>query len=366
VPGETITWLPLQITSRSLGIVGKRLFYVVAGDRIESSTIDSTADPQTLVTVPSCQAINQIAAAGNSLLYVVTFPAGPAATVGGCDGFGQITWALWLMDLRTGDARKVAQGLRQTAGIDVAEFPIHMAITDTAYAFDRPNSVADAGGPETVEVHAIDGRTVWTTQTEGHVADVMLGGGELAVVTQKPWPTLGTETLWLADSSHPELREVSLTVSSASLSADGAYLSWDVNLHVGLSRQSLVPDVGIEDTRSGKVTFLPPPTTADVVGSSNPTVSVTGRGVVVAWFATAPDGTVYPAFSWLGSAAAAAGGASGAGGGPGSEIGAIDSGFLESVQLPVWMAVEGGSLIWVAEGRDGWSAVAFEVSLDRL
>jgi hypothetical protein len=51
IPGETLTWLPLQITSRSFGIVGKRLFYVVAGDRIESSVIDSTADPQTLVTV---------------------------------------------------------------------------------------------------------------------------------------------------------------------------------------------------------------------------------------------------------------------------------------------------------------------------
>jgi hypothetical protein len=361
VPGETLTWLPLQITSRSFGIIGRRLFYVVAGNRLESSVLDSTADPQTLVTVSSCQAINQVAAAGNSLLYVVTFPAGPSATIGGCDGFGQITWELWLMDLPTGHTQKVASGIRQTPGIGVAEFPIHIALTASSYAFDRPDDIADSGGPETVEVHAIDGRALWTATAGGHVADVVLGGDRLAVITQQPWPDLGTETLWLADSGQPRLVEIAQGVGSASLTSDGAFLSWDTLLQVGLSLQSVTPDIGIEDTRSGVVTFLPQPVTADLQVSSDPRVSVTAHGGVATWFATAPDGTVYPAFSWLAAAP-------GAGAAPGAEAGAASwrSGFLESAQQPVWMAVDGSSLIWVAEGRDGWSAIAFEADLDNL
>ena len=361
VPGETLTWLPLQITSRSFGIVGKRLFYVVDTDRIESSVLDSAADVQTLVTVPRCQAINQIASAGNSLMYVVTFATGPSVTIGSCAGFGQTTWEIWLMDLPTGHTHKVASGIRQTPGIDVAEFPIHIALTASSYAFDRPNDVADSGGPETVEVHAIDGRMLWTASTTGHVADVLLGGGKLAVITQQPRPALGTETLWLAGSGKPRLLEVAEQVTSAALSADGSFLSWDTLLQVGLSSQSFVPNIGIEDTRSGAVTFLPQPTTADIAVSSEPIVSLTAHGALAAWFATAPDGTAYPAFSRLAAAP-------GAGTALGSEVPATAgrSGFLESAQQPVWMTVQGNSLIWVAEGRDGWSAIAFEADLTNL
>jgi hypothetical protein len=361
VPGETLTRLPLQITSQSFAIVGTRLFYVVETDRIESSVIDSAADPQTLVTVGQCQAIDEIAAAGRSLLYVVTFPGGPSATIGRCAGFDQMNWEIWLMDLPTGHTHKVASGIRQTPSSDVAEVPIHIALTADSYAFDRPVDVADPDSPETVEVHAMDGRLLWSASTGGHVADVLLGGGKLAVVTQ-PLLALGTQTLWLADSGRPRLLEVAEQVTSAALSADGSFLSWDTLLQVGFSSDSFVPNIGIEDTRSGAASFLPQPTTADIEFPSEPIVSLTAHGVVAAWFATAPDGTVYPAFSRLEEVVSG----SGSGVDPRALEPAGRSGFLVGVQQPVWMTVQGSSLIWVAEGIDGRSAIAFEANLDNL
>jgi hypothetical protein len=344
VPGETITWLPLEITSHSFAIVGKRLFYIVAGDRIESSVLGSGADPQTLVVAARCHNINQLAAAGNYLLYVETFDA-PPATTGGCDGFGLIGWSLQLLDLGNGSTRNVAGGTRQTRIPDVAEYPIHIALTDTAYAFDRPNAASDLGGGETVEVHSIDGATLWTSPTDAHVADVMLGGARLGVLTEKPWPAFQTRILWVSDAAHPELREVAEPASSGSLSQDGAYVSWDLRLHLGPNHQTLLPNLGVAETATGMGTFLDPPTTADLQSPARPMVSNTSKGPILTWFATAPDGTVYPAFRWL------------QGGG---------SGFLESVQEPVWIAVENSTLIWVSEGRDGWSTVAFEADLTSL
>ena len=341
VPGEQISWLPLQITSDKPALVGRRLFYVVGGDRIESSMLGSNTDPQTLVTTPRCQAINQLVAAGNYLLYVITEPAGPAASIGGCDTFGGVLgWTLKLVDLRTGASRTLAQGQRLRTSIDIDEFPIHVAATATAYAFDRPNAASDSGGDETVEVHSFDGRTLWTTTSQGHVADVSLGGDELAVVTQTPWPKRGTSVLWLANAANHQLLEISQPASSASLSADGLYLTWDLTLRVGLS-PTLRPDIAVMDTASGDTTFLPLLTTAGPLTTARPVVTRTVRGPLVSWLATAPDGTVYPAFSWLGGR----------------------SGFLESVQQPVWTALQGTTMVWVAEGRDGWSAVAFEADL---
>jgi hypothetical protein len=342
---ETISWLPLQITSKSPSVVGNRLFYVVGGDHVESSVLGSTADPKVLVSVPRCQMINQIAAAGGYLAYVVTFPGRPSATVGGCDGFGQVTWSLWLVNLATGSVREVASGLRQSDDIGVAETPIHIALTPSAYAFDRPDAGTGSSTAATVEVHSMDGRTLWTTRTDARVTQVMLGGDELGVVTQQVAPGVVTSTLWLADPAHPRLREVARPASSASLSPDGAYLTWDLEVITGLSRGSVMPDVGVEETASGKFTFLDPPTTTDGNAPTQPIVSTTPKGPIVAWFAASPSGTLYPAFYWLASG---------------------KSGFLESVQQPVWMAIVGSSLIWVAEGADGWSSTAFAADLSAL
>jgi hypothetical protein len=76
-----------------------------------------------------------------------------------------------------------------------------------------------------------------------------------------------------------------------------------------------------------------------------PSISSTSRGLVVTWFATAPDGAVYPAVRY------AAGG---------------NGAFLPSLQEPIWMSVQGGTLFWVAESVDGWLKAAFAVDLASL
>jgi hypothetical protein len=343
VSGESITWLPLQLTSQSPGVIGNRLYYVVGGDRIESSTLGSTADPLTLVGVPHCQAIVQLAAAGGNLAYVVVSPGQPPASLGGCDGFGPASWSLHIMDLRTLKSRQLATGPWPTVVVGAAPPPVNVALTPTAVAFDRRDANPSSGS-ETIEVHAIDGRTLWTTRTEAPVTKLMLGGDRLAVVTHDQ-PPATTNTLWLADTSDPNLREVAHPASSASLSADGDYLTWDLSVRNGLSPASVVPDIGIQNIATGNVTFLGPLVTTDLHYPTAPVVTTTQHGPVVAWFATSPSGMVYPAFRSL------AGGR---------------SGFLESIQQPVWMAMAGNSLVWMTEGADGWSVVAFAADLSSL
>lgn len=337
----TTSWLPLQITSRSLGVIGRRLFYIVTTDRIELSVIGSSADPVTVVTVPACEAVNQLAAAGDWLAWVVTSPAGSAEGTSGCTSLGQISWSLWLLDLRGGSPRKVASGVREETSADVAEFPTHVALTEAAYAFDRPAAANDPGQGETVEVHAIDGTLLWSSPIQAPVTDVMLGGSKLAVVTQNAGQGSPKLTLWVSNARQPVLREEAQPATSASLSADGTYLAWDLTLTTGLSRGSAMSDVEIESLASGQITFLTAPTTADLFEPTQPAVASTASGALVAWFATAPEGTVYPAFRLT------------RGGG----------GLLESVQLPVWLHVDGSTLMWVAESSDGWSAMAFAVDL---
>ncbi len=91
------------------------------------------------------------------------------------------------------------------------------------------------------------------------------------------------------------------------------------------------------------MTSLPVTTTVSPLTAS-PVVALTSQGFLIGWLGTAADGTVYPAFNWLGGS----------------------SGFLESVQQPMWITVSGTTLVWVAEGLDGWSAVAFEADLSAL
>jgi hypothetical protein len=339
------SWLPGQVSSQSMAVVGGRLFYVVDGDRIQATDLGSDGSRQTLASVPSCQGINQLAAAGHLLAYVVTSPGGPTAQVGACDRPAQVSWSVWLLDLGGGRPTRVANGTRDASSTSELEFPIHVALTPTAYAFDRPPSSAAAGPGETVEVHSIGGQLLWTSRTARPVADVMLGGNTLGILTYVVTQADGWLDLWRSDAANPVPHMVDGPASSASISQDGAYLAWD--LPPVVVRPALLPQpvVGIETLSQGTIEFPSTPTTSDMPVARHAVVSATARGLVMAWLATAPGGAVYPAFRYV------------AGG-----VGAV----LPSLQQPFWLNVDGGTLTWVAESSDGWLKEASSVNLSSL
>jgi hypothetical protein len=344
VPDETVTFLPLQISSTP-AISGNRLFFVVGGNTLESSVIGSTADPIRLVSVRQCKAITEIAAAGDSLMYLVTWPESANPTATGCDTITRIDWSLQLMDLRSRTSHEVATGSRAKVVPEFDGFPIRFSITPTEYAYDRPNDDTRANGPETVEVHALDGKLLWQTTASSHVDDLDLAGDRLAVITQFWWPAPGTRTFFIATATHPEFQEVSESPESVVLSADGRYAAWNITLRIGVNPEIVSGDVAVDDWAKGGVTSAYPPVVADGVVAMSPAVLATSSGPFVAWLSIGPDGTVYPAFNW-----------------PGRNR----SGFLESVQQPVWLAVSGNSLVWVAESSDGWSSVAYSADISNL
>jgi hypothetical protein len=332
-PGQIAqTWLPGEISSRSMAVLGATLYFIVDGDRIESAAVGGDGSWQTVAQAPACGGINQLAAAGHELAYVVT----------DCGGAAQVSWSVWLLDLRAGGPHRVAQGIRTASSIDSAQFPIHLAVTDSAYAFDRPPSSAAAGLGEAVEVHSLDGRLLWTSHTQSPVADVMLGGGTLAILTDATTQTDGAVDLYTSTAARPDLAPVDQPASSASLSADGLHLTWDVPYRGQFPGAVAASDVAIETVDSG---FTKPLTTlTDPIAPVplRPAISSTDGGLLVSWFATAPDGAVYPAVRYE------------AGG---------NGAFLPSLQEPIWMSVQNNTLFWVAESADGWSKVAFAVDL---
>lgn len=340
-----VSWLPGQITSRSMALIGRRLFFVVDGDRIESTEIGRGVPEQSLVAAPQCDGINQIAAAGHMLAYVVTSPGGPTAQIADCGAADSVSWSVWLLDLDGGQPRRVAGGLRAATTIDVAEFPIHLALTDAAYAFDRPPVTPDSGAGETVEVHGLDGGLLWASQTDKPVADVMLGGGTLAVLTDVVSHPAMVFDLWTSEAAHPALAPVDQPARSASLSPDGAHLTWDVaNGVVGPSGNRPV-DVASETVAEGREVPLDTPTDRTAPAPLRPAIWSVGGRLAITWFATAPGGAIYPAVRYATGAAGT---------------------YLPSVQEPMWMQVQGGTLVWVAESADGWSKVAFAVDLATL
>lgn len=346
LPGQIReTWLPGEITSRSMAVVGLMLFFIVDGNRIQSTVVNLNGTRQTLVSVPPCEGINQLAAAGHELAYVVTSPGGPTLQVGACGGPAPVAWSVWLLDLNGGSPRQVANGVRDASSIGVAEFPVHVALTESAYAFDRPASSKAAGSGETVEVHSIDGRLLWSSQTQAPVSDVMLGGNRLAILTEGAPLVEGLLDLWTSDAGHPSPTKVAQPASSASLSPDGSYLTWDLPPAAGRPASTGQSTVGIAALDSGQVEFLTTLTGTDIPEPLRPAVSSTVRGPVVAWFATAPGGAIYPAFRY-------------ASGGTGT--------VLSSLQEPVWIDIEGSTLTWVAESSDGWSKEVFAVDVASL
>ena len=334
--------LPLRVVDRSMAVVGQRLFYIVASYRLESSEIGSSADPQTLAVAASGESINAIAAAGSSLVYVVTSASGSGGQAGSNGANLRVTWSVWLLDLKSGSRRRLDEGTRYTSSFTVADSPVHVAVTSSAYALDRPASPGGATQTDAVEVHSLDGKLLWSSQVTEAVVDVLLGGNRLAILTQETGSSSGPRTLWLSDAAHPEPVQVSHPASSASLSSDGAYLAWDLAPASGPTGKDFLSEVAIENTASGAVSFLGRVTTVAAPLPGGPSVSATARGAVIAWLAATPGGLVYPAFSFASGATA---------------------GFFDAGQQPVWLRLDGTRLTWVTQRRDGGYATAFATEL---
>lgn len=345
-PGQvSVAWLPGQISSSSMALLGRRLFYIVDGNRIESTEIGADQTKGSVVTAPKCEGINQLAVAGHELAYVVSSPGGPTAQVANCGDVRSVAWSIWLLDLNGGLPHQVAQGTRGASAIDIAAFPVHLALTDSAYAFNRPPVSTAAGIGETVEVHSLDGRLLRTSDTQRPVAAVMLGGNTLAVLTEELSHADKVFALWASGAGQPDLAPVDQPSRSAALSADGSYLAWDVVYRGPYPTPANEADVAIETIASGREVPLAAPTDRTSPAPLQPAIwSVDGR-LVVTWFATAPGGAIYPAIRY-------------ATGGFGA--------FLPSLQEPIWMEVQGSTLVWVAESADGWSNAAFAVDISSL
>jgi hypothetical protein len=257
---------------------------------------------------------------------------------------------VWLLDLNGGVPRRVAQGVRDASLPEVAEFPIHLAMSASAYAFNRPPFTAEAGSSDTVEVHAIEGRLLWKSHTQRPVADLMLGGGTLAILTE--WLSnrdiFGHDAvtdLWTANAAHPNPVPVDVPAASASLSPDGSHLTWERISAPAIPGAGPPGDVAIRTVGTGAQQSITMPTAITAPAPLRPAISTTGAGVIVAWLATEPNGAVRPAVR-------------NAAGGSGV--------ILPSALDPVWLGIAGGRLFWVGESADGWWTAAYSIELGTL
>jgi hypothetical protein len=344
-PGQITTeWLPGQISSDSMAVVGPQLFFIVDGNTIEATAVATNGDRRTLATAPVCSGIGQIAAAGYELAYVVTTPGGPSAEAAGCPQPGTIGWSIWLLDLSGGGPRQVASGTRPASSIQVSQTPVHVALSESEYAFDLPPAAGSGSVAETVEVHSLDGRTLWTSATETPVDQVLLGGDRLAVVTEGAGSLGRVLDVWTSTAAHPGLEFRGEPASSAAISPDGSYLAWDIApiMFPGLDPRFSM--VAVVDLGSGQAAFVTAISGSLSPAPLRPAVYSTARGPLVTWFATAPDGSVYPALRYVNG----------------------ESWVVPSFQEPVWMVVQNGTLYWVAASSDGWSKGVFAAGLASL
>jgi hypothetical protein len=330
-----LSWLPDDITSRSLAAIGSRLFYVTTANKIRSAVVGTNEPQQTLVSVPACHAINQVAAAGHYVAYVVTSPMAEPIDANGCGTPGTVAWSVWVLDLRGGRPRQIATGLRDVGNVGDHMYPVQLALSPTTVAFDRPPKPSAGWSAETIEVYSnADGHLLWSTQTVNWVSQVMLGGPYLAVtVTGNPLQ------LMIASEKHPVLDNFAEPATTASIAPDGSYLAWDV-----ASGNGLPAVLAVQSTAHGAEIHFSAPTDGTHPEPLRPVVSHIGSGALVAWLATAPGGTVYPAFR--------------------SALDGQAAGLLTTtIQEPAWLTLEGSHLIWVAADPAGGPAVAFEVDV---
>jgi hypothetical protein len=340
----SMSWLSDSITGRSLAAIGKRIFYVVDSSQIESTVIGSDVEPQLLVSVPSCQTINQIAAAGDLLAYVETHPVGAPLDASGCGRPTSVAWSIWLSDLQGDQPRQVTSGVRLAGSEEVRLYPVHLALSASTYAYEVPLSPALMSPFERVEVRSTgDNRLLWSAQTDGGVSDILLGGSRLAVVTDGSLMTEARMELWIGDASHPQLRRVGEPAASASISEDGTYLAWDARAPWERSLATAQAALVVDRFDSGLPQNILLPAALSAPEPLRPVVSSGLAGPIVAWYATVGRGAVYPAF--LDSA---------------NERGVA----LFSVQSPAWIDLQGSTLIWVSADLGGVS-IAFAADLAR-
>ena len=351
--------LPSGIRNSSVAAIGTRIFYIVEERRILSTVVGRSSQPTILATAPACHSIDQIAAAGHGIAYVETWPIGMPFEASGCGSQSSLAWSIWLLDLQTGLDHIASAGVTTAESGVAPHGPVQVALSDTAYAFDRPSSPigqsptppsADlstpgsagggtaAGGGEVVEVRSVsDNRLLWSTRTGGAVNQLMLGGTQLAVVESGPDSATAGPSLSIADPVHPILRTVSHPSSAASISDDGSYLAWDVAGSGSLSPSG----VELEALGSGATTFVAAQSGVDP-RPLRPAVSAGDGGAIVAWLATAAGGSVYPAFRTSPTGRATA---------------------IASVQTTAWLTLQGTVLIWIGAAIDGSLGVAYSIDL---
>ncbi len=343
------SWLPDNIASPSLAAIGTRIFFVVGTTRIETTVIGSVAPPKTLVSAAPCDAINQVVATGNVLGYVQTSPVGDStsasasasasatANTTGCARTSSVAWTIWFTDLGGGHPRRMASGIRYVDSAATRMYPVRLAMTPTIFAINRPNSPGLMYAGETVEVRRVkDGKLLWAPQTDKYVANLMLGGSTLAVLERDS----GLE-LNIADAVGPSLFPVARPASTASLSEDGRFVTWDVAADAA---RNIAAGVATLQLPSGGRTLLPVASNSTSSTPLQPVVSSTPTGPIVAWYSTAQGGAVYPAFRNSADSG---------------------SGVFSIVQAPIWIALRGSTLILVTTDRDGGYTVAFALDLSR-
>jgi hypothetical protein len=183
------------------------------------------------------------------------------------------------------------------------------------------------------------------------------GGGEqrrlgrLAMLTAPADGTSARDGLWLSDRVSSGFSLVAQPFGSASISSDGAYLTWDLpptgpesdpRLPGGSSGQLLVESLGLGPTDLAQRVSLSGEYSPAVL---NPVVSSTNRGPLVAWLPIAPEGSVFLAFQypWQFSGVA-----------------------IASIEQPVWLTLQGSTLLWVTETSSGGVPSAFAVDLSQI
>ena len=326
--------LPSDISGQALAAVGTRLFFVTSAG-LQSTVIGSGAAPATLVSLAPCHSIDQVVASGNVLGYVETAPASSSPWSEGCDMPTRMAWTIWFSDLDGGHKRLVASGERAVDTAVTRRYPVRLALTPRVYAFNRPNSPGLMATGETLEVHSVAGdKLLWTVQSDSTVAGLMLGGATLAVLESEPWLEIS-----VSDALNPVLTHFALPASSASLSSDGQYLTWDTAPDATHDEWQIVTT----QLKTGGTRAQAVPSDAPAPTPLRPVVASTAAGPLVAWYATAANGAVYPEFvdPSLGR-----------------------GGVYPGMKAPRWLALSGSTLVMVgADARTGGNvAVALDLS----
>jgi hypothetical protein len=346
--------LPSGILNHSVAAVGTRIFFIVDDKRILSTVVGWSSQPTVLATAPACHTIDQVVAAGHEIAYVESWPIGMPFETNGCGSSSSIAWSIWLLDLQSGAPHLTAAGVGSGGPDQAGPLPVHLALSDVSYAFDRPNSgsgaspalpaanstAATGSAGETIEVRSVvDNTLLWSTGTTGTVEELMLGGSRLAVLQLGADAATRGLDLEIGDAAHPVLETVSHPATAMSISDDGSYLAWDVASN---NAQDTPAGVEMRNVGTGATSFVAAQSAAAVPEPLQPVVSAANAGPILAWRATADGGSVYPAFQTSANGHATA---------------------IASVQTTAWMSLQGTVLIWIAAAVDGSLGVAYAFDL---